>query len=183
MDWNACTMEPNATLRWLECHPGLGGHLGAVMTVSVAAVALWVSVMTLRREGKHRKALALALAYRLMPSTIFLLADVQRIIAYLDSDEFQLGIMVGVEAADADRLGHGALPAGAMDRIDVLPFGIAADVGQLEQFLANFDRVVKSGLGPPIRSDVKARLAWETSLRENLRAIEHCASRIKDPGR
>jgi hypothetical protein len=39
--WDACTMEPNSILRWVECHPGLAGYLQALGVVAAVLVAFF----------------------------------------------------------------------------------------------------------------------------------------------
>lgn len=52
MQWNACTMEPSAVLRWIECHPGLAGYVQAVGAVAAIAVALAFPWLMRERDRK-----------------------------------------------------------------------------------------------------------------------------------
>jgi hypothetical protein len=59
MGWDACTMEPNAWLRWLECHPGLAGYLqtiGAVIAIGVAVASPWIAASFADRQARKARA-------------------------------------------------------------------------------------------------------------------------------
>ena len=67
--WDACTMEPRALLRWIECHPGLAGYIQAVGVVATVALALlgppaarlWAAWKHRRARRRQTRAIALAL--------------------------------------------------------------------------------------------------------------------------
>lgn len=38
--WDACTLEADRTLRWIECHPGVAGYIQAAGVVATIAIAV-----------------------------------------------------------------------------------------------------------------------------------------------
>jgi hypothetical protein len=45
MGWDACTQEPLAAIRWIECHPGTAGWvqtLGILLAIATAVVIPWI---------------------------------------------------------------------------------------------------------------------------------------------
>ena len=55
MDWTACTMEPNAVLRWLECHLAAATVVaGFISAIAVGAAALMPLLHEKRLEKRHR---------------------------------------------------------------------------------------------------------------------------------
>lgn len=60
--WDACTMEPNAALRWIECHPAFMAatqDLLLVLTI-LAAIAVPAYAEYLRRKEKRADSQAYA---------------------------------------------------------------------------------------------------------------------------
>ena len=55
--WNACSMEPSAALRWVECHPGLAAWVQAVGTIAAVllAIAVPTAVEFVARRGRARR--------------------------------------------------------------------------------------------------------------------------------
>ena len=45
MGWDACTQEPLAVIRWIECHPGTAGWVqtvGILLAIGTAVVIPWI---------------------------------------------------------------------------------------------------------------------------------------------
>jgi hypothetical protein len=58
MSWDACTNEPNAWLRWMECHPGFSGYVQAAGVILTVAGAVFGPPLKASYERwKYRRAL------------------------------------------------------------------------------------------------------------------------------
>jgi hypothetical protein len=59
--WDACAREPNAVLRWIECHPGsagwaqtVGTFLALLIAIGVPVFAAWLQRRAEREERTRR---------------------------------------------------------------------------------------------------------------------------------
>jgi len=43
--WDACTLEPNLWLRWIECHPALAGYLQTIGTIAAVSAAIAIPLL------------------------------------------------------------------------------------------------------------------------------------------
>ena len=50
--WNACTQEPNAWLRWIECHLGVAGFVQAIGTILAVVAAVIIASAQSRTSVK-----------------------------------------------------------------------------------------------------------------------------------
>src|SRR5271168_1205969 len=71
MSWDACTIEPNSWLRWIECHPGLAGYVQAVGVVGTLMLALLgppvAQLIEFVRERRARNKTTISVARSLLP--------------------------------------------------------------------------------------------------------------------
>jgi hypothetical protein len=76
--WNACTMEPNSILRWIECHPAFVGWAQTVALIATILVMLVISRTSARDArllvAEQRLIRARATAIRMAP----VIADIYR---------------------------------------------------------------------------------------------------------
>jgi hypothetical protein len=81
--WDACTMEPCAVLRWMECHPGFAGYVQAVGTVGAVVIALYApriaAYFSRRASQEERRARTLVLVQSLGTPTIDVGVEADRI--------------------------------------------------------------------------------------------------------
>lgn len=86
--WDACTMEPFAVLRWMECHPGFAGYVQAVGTVGAVIIALYApsiaAYFSRRASLEERRARTLILVQGLGTPTIDVGVEADRIKSALE---------------------------------------------------------------------------------------------------
>src|SRR4051812_33615780 len=93
--WDACTLEGLAFLRWIECHPALGGYLqaiGVVMALGGTAASTYASLAPYREDRKRR---GQVVVYRLMPPVSAITFTVQRVRKVFE--QTHSGFMLAVE--------------------------------------------------------------------------------------
>lgn len=73
MEWNACTLEPNSVVRWMECHPGTGsyiqafGGIAALVLSIVGMVLLWRTLYFTRKATEAAQQAVLAHKTEIQP--------------------------------------------------------------------------------------------------------------------
>lgn len=86
--WDACTMEPSAVLRWMECHPGFAGYVQAIGTVGAVIIALYApriaAYFSQQASREERRARTVILVQSLATPTIDVGVEADRIKRALD---------------------------------------------------------------------------------------------------
>lgn len=79
MGWDACTMEPNTALRWIECHPAFMAATQDVVLVLTIFVAVGIPACTEYQRRKEKRADSQAYAASLLAPATQAMFDIPRV--------------------------------------------------------------------------------------------------------
>lgn len=141
--WDACTSEPNALLRWIECHPALGSYL----TLGAIAAAIWATFKTIGAERKRVIAQGRVIAFRLSPVVISIHADIERALQCVTDLEQSSNDMSKVSVLIQNLYLPTQIPDDIFRDSWTMQPEIALFVAKLESALANYATVMGQPLG------------------------------------
>src|SRR5215469_11560099 len=95
--WDACTQEPCALIRWLECHPGTAGWAQLFGTLAAIAFAYVLGRAQIRAarlaEDRKRDSKAKALALLLVAPVADVISEMERIKDLITHYEHGMGLI------------------------------------------------------------------------------------------
>jgi hypothetical protein len=138
-------MEPCALLRWIECHPALGGYLQAVGVVLALVGSAWFTRWTVSPVLDERRSRAKVVVYRLMPPITQIRSTAGRIREAFDQSESgmlfaasgQLDEAMFYFTIDAE------IPSDILAELHVLEGTLPGTIAQLHYFESRFNEFVK----------------------------------------
>lgn len=120
--WDACTLEPNVVMRWMECHPSVTGFAATILGLLVAAgVPLLLWRRDLSEKAKEKRLSSRAFAAALLAPIAQIKLDVPRV-------RHMLGVL-----RDTSR-GNPGMPDRLRDCRFIVPNEIPAAMREMHQF-------------------------------------------------
>lgn len=141
LEWNACTLEPNALLRWIECHSSLGGYIAAVGTIAAVFSAIWTSRQALRFEGDRNSARARIVAFRLTPLAIDIDNSAKRALTYAEQSNYGLDHIHDLDLVRMGLVITLEIPKDAFTDAWALPASLAKRCIELDASLRQYQRI------------------------------------------
>ena len=138
--WVACGQEPNLWLRWMECHPALGGYF----TLLGVVAAIWAGSATIRAENKRLAARGRVIAYRLAPSIVRIKGDAVRALTILASRKISAPtIFPSLQHLLAQFSIRGEIPQDIFGESWTLPDHVSSAAAQLQSALEDHGQLVE----------------------------------------
>ena len=178
--WDACTQEPCAFIRWIECHPASAGWLqaiGVILAIAAAyGIARYQMRMTSRQEAQRRQVRARTLAYRLSPFVAHIVVESNRIRHAIHNDDYGMSLLTPVPSTDriaVQQMSFGVrINPSLLDQIDAFPPDAALAIVQLFSFVDEFDDYVAKWIPPSRLFRDDERLAYRGDIDKKFSAIE-----------
>jgi hypothetical protein len=180
--WNACTLEPNFFLRWIECHYSLGSYLQIVaVVIAIAGAALitkWSTERTVKPILDEMRGRAKVAVYRLLPAVASIRAALVRVRLVYDQTDG------GMKLAAADKLSEAVeflridtvFPVDVLSELHVLEDKTSEDVAQLYFYLTRYNDFIDRNV-PLLRSfDSRARGDFSKKFERLFAALESIAN-------
>jgi hypothetical protein len=186
MEWNACTQEPSAWLRWVECHVAFGSYLQAIGVVAAVFGSAWITRAATRASLKpvldERAGRARTIVYRLLPPVNRIAATTVRIKKVYEQTEG--GMMLAASGRLEDAVYYlridTVLPGDVLDGLQVLSQETAETVAQLYYYLDQYNDFIDRNV-PLLRSlDGAGRAEFDQTYKDLFDAVEMLAKKAAD---
>jgi hypothetical protein len=174
MVWEACSSEPNFWLRWMECHPGLGGYF----TLLGVIAAIWVGRGTIRAENKRVAARGRVVAYRLAPVIVMIKGEVDRARALLTEGKRPGVTLPSIQNFLSNLIVSTQIPADIFGESWTLPDYISSATAQLQSVLEDHARVVNELALTIVMWDTEARSGAANRLELSLDRLGRLANTV-----
>jgi hypothetical protein len=177
-DWVACTSEPSSLLRWIECHPALGGYIQAigvfVAILGSGYLTYWSTKRMTDASAREWVGRGRVLVYRLLPPVSDIRATAVRVRRIFQETEngFLLAASGKLEEAKFAFSIDAQVPSDVLSEMYVLDAGTAEEVAKLYYYLSQFNEFVRLNV-PHLRElDGEERHEFITTFDTLLSTVE-----------
>lgn len=175
MGWDACTLEPNALLRWIECHPATAAWaqaIGIVVTIAATAViARWSILSEKTRAREEKEGRALVLAARLAPVVYELESACFRTLRFIADNASGFDMVQDIKGVEIALRIPISLPDDVLPRLDALNANDAGIIGALHHSLWRYNSFVEAEVPKLRMMNGEERAAYSEQLDSNLAAV------------